>query len=94
MTNLDHDEPQYAVSRDDGWRLARPGWWDDAVGAERLREILLPYALRYFLQAKLANGKPSIGLHAFTSATAPGSSASIGALDEASTGGRGLTHTS
>jgi malonyl-CoA decarboxylase len=39
-------------------RLARPGWWDDAVDADRLREIILPHALRYFLEAKLTNGKP------------------------------------
>src|SRR3984893_2027708 len=39
-------------------RLARPGWWDDAVRADRLREIVLPHALRYFLEAKLTNGKP------------------------------------
>jgi malonyl-CoA decarboxylase len=48
------DRPEAA----DVERLSRPGWWDDAVGAERLREIVLPYALRYFLLAKLANGKP------------------------------------
>jgi len=48
------DTPEAA----DAERLSRPGWWDDAVGAERLREIVLPYALRYFLLAKLANGKP------------------------------------
>jgi malonyl-CoA decarboxylase len=39
-------------------RLARTGWWEDATGAERLREIILPHALNYFLEAKLANGKP------------------------------------
>ena len=39
-------------------QLARLGWWEDAAGAERLREIILPHALRYFLEAKLANGKP------------------------------------
>jgi malonyl-CoA decarboxylase len=39
-------------------RLARPGWWDDAVGADRLREIVLPHALRYFLEATLTSGKP------------------------------------
>ena len=39
-------------------QLARPGWWDDNAGAERLRRVVLPHALRYFLDAKLANGKP------------------------------------
>jgi malonyl-CoA decarboxylase len=48
------DRPEAA----DVERLARPGWWDDAVRADRLREIVLPHALRYFLEAKLTNGKP------------------------------------
>ena len=39
-------------------RLGRPGWWEDAAGAERLRRLVLPHALRYFLEAKLPNGKP------------------------------------
>jgi malonyl-CoA decarboxylase len=39
-------------------RFARPGWWEDAAGADRLRRLVLPHAMRYFLEAKLPNGKP------------------------------------
>ena len=39
-------------------QLATPGWWKDAGRAKCLRRLVLPHATRYFLEAKLPNGRP------------------------------------
>ncbi|WP_157218365.1 malonyl-CoA decarboxylase [Flavisphingomonas formosensis] len=52
----DPDGP--ALTAEELARLAEPGWWDDAALATRFEAIVLPEAVRYFLDAKRRDGKP------------------------------------
>jgi malonyl-CoA decarboxylase len=39
-------------------QLEMPGWWKDVARTKCLRRLVLPHAARYFMEAKLPNGKP------------------------------------
>lgn len=50
--------PTPRIMPEDVVRLTQPGWWDDPAVSEALRVTVLPHVIRYFLEAKRADGKP------------------------------------
>ena len=75
------DENSKALNEADKTALAaldKPDWWRDADTEARLQDPLMRAAAWYFLRAKRGAACRSIPWRVSISATAPGSSASIG----------------